>query len=319
MYIVSPRQLQIQRRVYLPQERVQVNGIGLGELEGFKIGKMFKRMIHFTPRSFQPKNIFGAIGSVVSNVATGGMASVISGKTFGAHSKVMKQVGMGVSAAGLAVGAVLAAPVLIPAIGSVTGAIGTGLTSIAGTIGGAVSSMGGGLASIGGGLLKTVMGVFGGGGKGSSAPEAYPSVFGGQQVEQPSQQVVQPYSQPSQQYFDPTAAYNQQVAASIGSPLGQSQLYPTMPGGGGSSGGSGAYPVAGPDMQLQEPQALMSPEDAERMGVQIDPRTGQVISRQIAQAGMLPNLSVTTWLVIGGVTLAGMYLMSDSKKEIGNA
>ena len=128
------------------------------------------------------------------------------------------------------------------------------------------------------------------------------------------------YPQQQQQYFDPMATYNQQVLASTGSPLGpRGDYFPTMPGGGGSSGQtSGAYPVAGPDAQLNQPQALMSPEDVARLGISIDPITGQIIPRQIAQAGMIPELSGTTWLIIGGVTLAGMYFMSDSKKGVGN-
>lgn len=313
MYTVNPRQLRVQRRVYLPQERVQVNGIGLGEVDGlFNVGKMFKRMTTFTPRSFQPKNIFGAIGSVAMFTGSFGLSS-LAPKLTGAHSKLSKGVGMGVVAAAGAIGGGMLLAPMLPAIGGVATGTGSGLMSMASSVGGGIMKVVGGV----GGFLKPVMGMFGGGGKsgGGQQQQAYETGYTQAQAQAQSQmQQQQEYdryiAQQQQQLL-----YNQKVAASEGSPLGpQGDYFPTMPGG----GSSGAYPVAGPDVQLNQPQALMSPEDAARLGVSIDPITGQVIPRQIAQAGMIPELSGTTWLIIGGVTLAGIYFMSDSKKGVGN-
>ena len=117
---IQPIRVRSRRKVYLPHERVQVNGIGLGEVDGlFNIGKMFSRLTHFTPRSFQFKNIMGAVGSAAMFTGTMGLSS-LAPKLTGAHSKLSKMVGMGVSAAALAAGAVVAAPALAAALPSMS-------------------------------------------------------------------------------------------------------------------------------------------------------------------------------------------------------
>ena len=285
MHIVTqPIRVRSRRKVYLPQERVQVNGVGLGEdLSGFNIGKMFKNMFHVTPRSFQPKNIFGAIASGTIGVATLGMSSALAPKVFSAHSKTMKTVGMiGTIAAGAVTGGVFLAP-LLPAIGGIASSAGGGLMSI---------------LSGAGSLLKPVMGIFGGmfgGGKGGGGEQ--------QQYAPYEQPYAYPQPQQPQQYYNPMADYNMNVARSAGAPLGPigGGTYSTMPDPSQSGGQS--------DIQLQSPDMY---------NLQ-DPNGQGQLNRPIAQAGMFPDLSMTTWLIVGGVTMVGWYLMSDSKKEIGNA
>ena len=289
MHIVTqPIRVRSRRKVYLPQERVQVNGVGLGEVDGlFNIGKMFKRMVHVTPRSFQPKNIFGAIGSVAMFGATFG-ASSLAPKLTGAHSKLSKIVGMGVSAAGLAVGSVFAAPVLMAALPSL------------GTVGSTIGSVFGGIGS----FLKPVMGIFGGmfggGGKGGGGEQ--------QQYAPYEQPYAYPQPQQPQQYYNPMADYNMNVARSAGAPLGGAGEYSPSP-----QGMNYSQPPIESQLLSPDKDGLQNPINAT-----IDPVTGQ-LRMPIAQAGMIPDLSMTTWLIIGGVTMVGWYLMSDSKKEIGNA
>lgn len=142
------------RKMYLPNERLQImddGGLGFS----FNIGKMFKRLTKITKTSFRGKNIMGAIGSGASNFFTFGAASAIAPKTFGAHSKTMQKVGMGVSAAAIAAGTVFTAGALLPAAGGLLG------------------STGGLLMSAGGGLLKlapTVLSMFSKKGSGAPAP-----------------------------------------------------------------------------------------------------------------------------------------------------
>jgi hypothetical protein len=311
MYTVTPRQIRVQRRVYLPQERVQVNGVGLGDLEGFNIGKMFKRMVTFTPSSFKLKNMLGALGSVTATVATGGLAPIISSKTFGAHSSAMKTLGTVTAIAGGAiaggVGLAAVAPGLLPAIGAGLSSVGSGAMSL-------LSSTGGLLTSVGGGLLKSVGGIFGGGGGGSQQQQGYETGYTQAQQQIAQQQQQQQYDEYMRQQAMEQFR-QQQIAQSYSLPNSglSNTLFPSMPGGGGSSGGSGAYPVAGPDMQLPQAMAL-SPEQE---GMMVDSRTGQLVPR-VVQAGMIPDLSGTTWLIIGGVTLAGWYFFSE-KKGVGNA
>ena len=293
MHIVTqPIRVRSRRKVYLPHERIQVNGVGLGEVDGlFNIGKMFSRMFHFTPRSFQPKNIFGAIGSVVLTGGTLGLAPKISG----AHSKAAKITGMAVAAA-------TAAYVGGSALFSSTGRAGVavaGSTGAATTGGGLVSTIGSGLSTIGSGLMKVLpflSNVFSGG------------VGGRQQQSAPYEQPYGP--QQPQQYFDPLAVYNANVARSAGAPLG---------------GGSESYQSTPPNVDYSQPpieSQLLSPD---KDGLQypqagiIDPATGQVIPQRVQEMSMIPDLSGTTWLILGGVTVVGWYLLLDSKKEIGNA
>lgn len=302
MYTVTPRQIRVQRRVYLPQERVQVNGVGLGDLEGFNIGKMFKRMVKITPSSFKLKNIMGALGSVTATVATGGLAPIISSKTFGAHSSAMKALGTATAVVGGVVAGGVGISALAPGL----------LTSIGSGAMGVLSSSGSLLTSVGGGLLKAVGGVFGGGSPKSggvvSQQQAYETGYTQAQMQVAQQQQQQQYDEYMRQQ-QMAQLQTQQAAQQYGlTPT----LFPTMPGGGGSSGGSGAYPVAGPDVQLPQAMSLLP----EQEGMMVDPRTGQLVP--IAQAGMIPDLSATTWLIIGGATLAGWYFFSE-KKGVGNA
>ena len=288
MHIVTqPIRVRSRRQVYLPHERIQVNGVGLGEdLSGFNIGKMFKNFVKITPRSFQPKNIFGAIASGTIGVATLGMSSALAPKLFSAHSKTMQTVGK----IGAIVGGTIAGGVGIAAVapGLLT-SIGSGASSL--------------FSSVGGGLLKGVGGIFGGmfgggGGGSNTTPQEYPPGYGGQGYQMP---------QP-QQYYDPMAVYNANVARSAGAPLGGG-TYSSMP-----DPSQADYSQPGIELQSPDKYNLQDPS-----GSVIDPRTGQVIRMPVQQAGMIPDLSGTTWLIIGGVTVVGWYLLSDSKKEIGNA
>lgn len=185
MYInVYQPRIVTERRVYLPTERGMVHGRGLGEdkgLAGFNIGKMFKRMVTIKPKSFTFKNIMGAVGSVAANVMTFGAASAISGKTFGAHSKTMQQVGMGMTAAVAAAGAVVGGAALLGAgagtagagatagatavsgaglgVGTTAGTLGTTVATGAASSGGFLSVVGSGLASVGSGIATAVKGL----------------------------------------------------------------------------------------------------------------------------------------------------------------
>ena len=90
----------------------------------------------------------------------------------------------------------------------------------------------------------------------------------------------------------------------------QPPMYPTMPD--MSRSGYGGYSQS-TDMRLQSPYSPLADDS-----LPIDPVTGQVMmpqEMQVAQAGMFPQLSTTTWLVIGGATLAGWYLMSETEKK----
>lgn len=289
MHIVTqPIRRRSVRKVYLPHERLQVNGIGLGEdLSGFNIGKMFKNFIHITPRSFQPKNILGAVASGTIGVMTLGMSSALAPKLFSAHSKTMMTVGkVGAIVGGTIVGGVAlsaAAPGLLTTIGS-------GAMNLFSGAGGLLKTFGGGLMNMFGGR--------GGGGGGQSAP--YEQPYNTQQYPQVGQQ----------QYYDPIAAYNANVAASAGAPLGPvgGGTYSSMP-----DPSQADYQQQGTELQSPDKYNLQDPA-----GSMIDPKTGQIIKIQPIQAGMFPDLSTTTWLVIGGVTLAGWYFLSDSKKEIGH-
>ena len=292
MYIVTqPIRVRSRRKVYLPQERVQVNGIGLGEVDGlWNLGKMFKNFVKITPRSFQPKNIFGAIGSIALTTTTLGLAPKISS----AHSKVAKIVGMAEVAAVAAIGGGMLLAPMLPAMGGMAASAGSGIMSMA-------SSAGSGLMSVvsgAGSFLKPLMGMFGGGGGGGQQQYApYEQPYGPQQT----------YPQTGQpQYYDPMAAYNANVARSAGAPLGGAgEFYPSPP--------STNYSQQGTELQAPDKGDLQYP-----IGTTIDPATGQ-LRMPVQQAGMFPDLSMTTWLMIGGVTLVGWYFMSDSKKEIGNA
>lgn len=268
MHVIQRVPRRMQRRMHLPSERMVVNGVGLGEVDGlFNIGKMFTRITKITPSSFKLKNIAGALGSATAFTLTGGLSS-LAPKLTGAHSSAMKGLGYGVAA----VGAVAGGVALLPA-GALTGA----------------GSM---LSSIGGSILKggtSIMSIFSGGGVG--IPPQQQQQSGMTQAEYDTQQAYNAQQQ---------AAYDAQVQAQ------QNQMY--IPAGYNTSG-SGAY--AQPASMntsygdLRSPYTAISEDGSQ---IQVDPRTGQVM-----QSGMLPDLSMTTWLVIGGATLVGWYFMSGSK------
>lgn len=287
-----------QRRMYLPSERGVVNGTGLGEVDGlFNIGKMFTRMFTFRPKSFTLKNIAGAIGSGTSFLATGGIANVVSeiagpsglkftkGTITGAHSKPMQYLGYGVGAAVAATGLVFGGAALLPTAG--------GFFS---TVGGALSTVGSGLMTglkAVGGILPMAGGLLGGGGQQQQQGGMTQAEYDAQQAQAQQQ-----------------AAYDAQVRAQQGQ-MYQSGYTPSIP----FVQDQYSSPMIGQPgtMQtsygdLRSPYTAI-PEDGQQT-LQIDPRTGQVI-----QASMIPDLSPTTWLVIGGTTLVGWYLMSGSKSD----
>jgi hypothetical protein len=359
MHIVQHVPRRMQRRMYSPLDRRVVSGVGLGEVDGlFNIGKMFSRLTHVTPRSFQFKNIAGAIGSAAMFSASAGL-STLAPKLTGAHSTLSKDVGYGVMAAAAVAGAVFAAPVIGGALGiGGTAATGTGLVAgaeaaeaggmlaagtgvlapaaeasvfaapsvistgstlmsagsgvlapVASAGGGFLSTVGSVLSTVGTGalnvlkavpLLGTVMGAMGGGGGGGVVVQT-----GGD-----------PYAQ-QQAQAELQAAYDARIAAA------QNAMY--IPGGPGGyapnipyttpsySGPVSAGPVSADNGygDLRSPYTLTSEDGSQQ--VQVDPKTGQVV-----QAGMLPDLSPTTWLMIGGVTLLGWYFMSGSKSTSTN-
>jgi hypothetical protein len=309
-------------------ERQVVNGVGLGELNGmFNIGKMFTRMFTFTPSSFKLKNIAGSIGSATSFLATGGIANVaaeIAGPSglkltketlTSAHSKPMEYFGYGVTAAAAVVGAVVAAPLIGGALGiGGTVATGTGLTAVgtassgssvigtalapAATGGGFFSAVGGVLSTVGSGLMTGLKVI------GSVLPMMGQVLGGG--GGQPQQQggMTQAEYDAQQQ-----AAYNAQQQAAYDAQVRQQQTQMYTPGGMPIS----YIPETGqPSMtgmnasygDLRTPYTGVT-QDGEQ--VQVDPRTGQVISE---------GMSTGMMIAIGGVTvLAGWYLMSGNKSN----
>lgn len=274
MHVVQ-RPMRVRRRVNLPTERLVVNDVGLG---GFNIGKMFSRMVHFTPRSFQPKNIFGAIGSVAAFTATGGLAQVISGKTFGAHSALMKDVGMGITAAAAAAGAVVAFPAIVPAISSGLSTVGSGLTSLFGGAGKLAGSLFGG--------------IFGGRGGGGGGMTMGPQQVYTQGPGYDPNALVQPQSG-QLQIPDPNASMVNMPGSSIASSLTPT-VYPSMP---DPNVAESAAP-ANPDEQLQSPSAQQFQT--------INPVTGQPIFPTAEQ-------DYTYYYVGGGVALLGLYYYMTSK------
>lgn len=93
----------------------QMSGSELGFR--FRPFKALQRATKITKTSFQPKKIFGAIGSIVSTVATGGLGPIIAPKVFSASSKTMRALGMAASAIALVAGAVVLGPAIAAALG----------------------------------------------------------------------------------------------------------------------------------------------------------------------------------------------------------
>jgi hypothetical protein len=320
-----------QRRMYLPSDRMVVNGVGLGELDGmFNIGKMFKRMFTITPSSFKFKNIAGTIGSAATTLSTFGMANlaagvlgssglkVVKGPSFvSSHSKAMQYVGYGTMAAAAATGlyfggsallsnvgkaATVGAPVgtgTVLAAGSSAVPVGTGtvLASTAATTGGGfLSTAGSWLSNIGSGLatvMKALPVVQGlMGGKGGG-PQEQPQQGGMTQAEFDAQQRAA-YEAGLQQQRQQQIAAEQ---AGLISPVSYSgEQFPSS--------------VMQPSMQnsygdLRTPYTAIT-EDGKQ--VQVDPMTGDVIT---------PTNEIPTGVMLGVgavVVLAGWYFMSDSKK-----
>jgi hypothetical protein len=285
--------------MYLPSERMVVNGVGLGAVDGFNIGKAFNRMFTFKPSSFKFSNIMGALGSAAAFTSTFGLSSALAPKTFGAHSTAMKALGTGVTVAAAAYGGAQLLPAgTLSSIGGVVKSAGTTLLNNAGTI------------------LKTGMQLFGGGGSQQAVSQAEAQAM--QQQQELAQQ--QAYMLGQQQ----AAQQAQALETQYGPGMDVSQqltptTYPTMP----SSAMSGGYGPYSQDTALQSPYSMLADDQAQqavdpKTGLITDPTTGNKIdpgTGQIVQAGMLPQLSTTTWVVIGGATLLGLYLMSDSKNN----
>jgi hypothetical protein len=305
--IQSPERQRVQRRLHLPSERMVVNGVGLGDVDGmFNIGKMFTRMFTIKKSSFKFKNIAGAIGSAGMTIATGGMANIASeiagpsglkltkGSITGAHSKVSKVVGYGAMAAAAAAGVYFGGAALLPALGTGTAAAGTAGTAAA-TSGGFFATAGSVLSSVGSGLLKALPILSGVMGKGGGSQQQ----GGMTQAEYDAQQQAA-YDAGQQQ-----AAYDAQVRAQ------QAQLY--TPGGMPISYmPETGYGMSQPSMtgmnasygDLRTPYTAIAEDGSQ---VQVDPTTGQII-----QEGM----SMPMMIGIGGaVVLAGWYFMSDSKSN----
>jgi type II secretory pathway pseudopilin PulG len=289
--------------MYLASERRVVNGVGLGAVDGFDVGKMFTRMFKFTPNSFKMSNIMGAVGSVVSNFGTFGLASALAPKTFGAHSTTMKQVGMGVTAAAAAAGAYYGGSALMN----------TGIgQSVVGGAGNLLKSAGSFITNNASSILKTGMGLFtspsGGGGGGGMTQAQYDAMVAQQQQ--------------AAMIAQQQAAYNAQQAQNAADKSVENQLtptvYPTMDSGASIPGSAGPYPQ---DMQIQSPYSPLSDPTVSQYvdpttGLVTDPATGNKLdpaTGQVVQAGMLPQLSTNTWLLIGGATLLGIYLTAGSK------
>lgn len=319
MHVVqrSVRQ-RVRKQMYLPSERMVVNGVGLGELEGmFNIGKMFTRMFTFTPSSFKMKNIAGAIGSVATTIATGGIANIAAEVTKGkgasftsAHSKPMQYVGYGTMAAAAAVGAYYGGSALLSSGAGTAGATGTGLATTAGT---AAQGTGIGVASTtataGGGFFSTVGSTISNVGSGiMTVMKALPLIGGllggggGAQQQQQGGMTQAEYDAQVRAQQEAQAAYDAQVRAQ------QAQMYQP----GVAQGMPISYmPETGqPSMtgmnasygDLRSPYTAIT-EDGQQ--VQVDPTTGQVVPQ---------GMSTEMMVGIGGVVLlAGWYFMSDSK------
>lgn len=307
MHVVQRVPRRIQRRMHSPYERVTINGVGLGEVDGmFNIGKMFTRMFTFKKHSFDFKNILGATGSVIGTIGTGGIGTIVAPKQFGAHGKVagfiggsvvpvaallpQKLTGMTASqrlggyvslAAMAAVGAAVAAP-----------AIGAALPSL-GTMGSGLMSFGSTAMKFLGGAGSGLMSMFGGGGGGG----AQQSQQGGMtQAEYDAQQQTI-YNQQQAQ-----TVYDAQVRAQ------QAQMY--QPVSYVPETGFVQQPSMQPSMSnsygdLRSPYTAVT-EDGQQ--VQIDPATGQVVPS---------GMSTEMMIGVGGVVALGLglgwYFMSGPK------
>lgn len=323
---VSRRQVGNGRRMYSPAQRGLVRrNIGyVSEQDGlegmFNIGKMFTRMFTFTPSSFKLKNIAGAIGSLTTTIATGGIANIaseVAGSSglkltnttiTSAHSKPMQYVGYGTMAAAAAAGLYFGGSAALTAVKGVgtTAATGTGLTAAGtapagttvigswgtgaastgfmGTVGSTLSSIGSGLwtgIKAIGSALPVLGGVMGGGG---GQAQQGGETYGPPTQDQYAAEQAYLAQQAAQQ------AYDAQVAAQQGAmyiPAGYAQ-----PASMNTSYGD-----------LRSPYTAIT-EDGEQ--VQVDPMTGQVIQ---------PGMSTEMMIGIAAIALlGGVWYMSGSEK-----
>lgn len=314
MHIVQrvPRR-RIQRRMYLPSERMVVNSVGLGEVDGFNIGKMFNRMFTFKKSSFSAGNIMGAIGSGVSFIGSFGLSSALAPKTFSAHSKTMKQVGMGVTAAAAAAGAYYGGGALLK-----TG-IGQTVAKGAGTV---LKTAGGFVKDNLTTVLKTGMQLVGGGGGGGGGQQMTQQQYDAMNREQQQAYMLQQQQIARAQELAAHEARLRQEAEQYGSNVA-SQLTPTVYPQMDMGGNSGMGPYAA-ETQLQSPYSPLADETMlsnidPSTGLLTDPATGNKIdpaTGRIVQAGMFPQLSTTTWVAIGGVTLLALYLMPTKSTSV---
>jgi hypothetical protein len=212
--------------------------------------------------------------------ASGGL-SVLAPKITGAHSTVSKVVGGAALAVGAGVGVAVAAPGLLTSIG---GGLATTVKTVAGILPAAGKMIGG--------ILPGMLGGKGGGG----VPQADPYTQ------------ADPYGQA---YAAQQAEYARQVAAQqqgMYLPAGYNPNTPYIPDGYASAqvGQPGTFQTSYGD--LRSPYTAVSEDGSQQYSV--DPVTGKIIT---AQAGMFPDLSMNTWLLIGGATLVGWYVMSEYK------
>ncbi|MGH9932314.1 MAG: hypothetical protein ACREA9_24190 [Pyrinomonadaceae bacterium] len=110
---------------------------GLGK--GFNPLKAVKRAVTFTKTSFQPKKIFGAIGSVTGTMLTGGLGPIIAPKVFSANSQTMKTLGIATTGIAIAAGAVVLGPAIAASLGptfkSAADMLGKGVDQLTGFMG----------------------------------------------------------------------------------------------------------------------------------------------------------------------------------------
>jgi len=316
--------------MYLPSERMVVNGVGLGELDGmFNIGKMFTRMFTFTPSSFKLKNIAGTIGSAVTTIGTGGIANiasevlgssglkVVKGGFTSSHSKPMQYVGYGTMAAAAAAGAYYGGSALLSKSGVASGAgttagalpvgtgtvlapavtpVGTGtvLAASTGTTGGTfLSTLGTQLSNIGSGFM-TVM-------------KALPAVSGimgaagggggGQQQQQQGGMTQAEFD--AQQRAAYEAGVRQQQEEAYRQQQIQAQQAQMMP----VSYGGEPVSMQNSYGDLRSPYTAIT-EDGQQ--VQVNPQTGEVIQPTTVSTEMMVGVGIV-------VLAAGWYFMSDSK------
>jgi len=320
MHVVQRVPRRMQRKTYLASERQVVNNVGvgsgtrynysgLGEVDGmFNFGKMFSRAFTFKKHSFDFKNILGAAGSVIGTIGTGGIGQLVAPGQFGAHGKVAGFIGgtlvpvaglLPKKFTGMTASERLGSDVALAVGLTVAGgyALAPMLPAIGGAIASGASSVGSGLMSIfsgsGSGLMSMVGKLFGGGGGQQQGGVDYG----------PGQPTADQLMEQARINQAQQAAYAAQTA--MYQPGGYSPSIPFV--GDQYAGAVAAAPSSGSYGDLRTPYTAIQEDGTQ---VQVNPATGQIV-----QAGIIPDLSPTTWLAIGGVTLVGWYFMSGSKSN----